>query len=173
VLAALCDEWNEGRGQDVHIVRDKAGIETSQRRPIAAAETADFRPSDWAVHLGIVVSFAAALGYPLVTGLLPASAIPAAVSHDCLLKSATGIPCPTCGFTRSCHALIGGNAVDSLKYNPFSPVYVLGLGILCILSIRAILRRRPLLLSPRVSTAVLVVLASAWLLKLLGPREFW
>ena len=152
---------------------DKAGLETGQDRPIGSADTASFRLGDWVVHLGIVVSFAAAIAYPLATGLLPSSGISAAISHDCLLKSATGIPCPACGFTRSCHALIRGDAVDSIRYNPFSLVYILGLGMLCVLSIRAIRRRRPLQLSPRVSAAILCFLAWAWLLKLLGPREFW
>lgn len=154
-------------------VWDNTGLETSQNHPIVSAEGADFSPGDWVVHLGIIVSFVVALLYPLLTGLFPSSGISAVVSHECLLKSATGIPCPACGFTRSCHVLMSGNSLDAWKYNPFSLVYIAGLGVLAVLSIRAILRHEPLQLSPRVSAAVLVVLASAWLWKLLGPREFW
>ncbi len=154
-------------------MRDNAGVEAAQDQAIACARCAHFTRGDWVVHLGIVVSFAAALVYPLVTGLFPSSRISSAVSHGCILKTVTGIPCPACGFTRSCHALLRGNAVDCFRYNPFSLVYIAGLGIIGVFSLRAIRRREPLLLPPRLSAVVLLVLATAWLLKLLGPREFW
>lgn len=152
---------------------NKTGLETNRNRPVASAGNASFTRGDWVVHLGIIVSFAAALAYPLITGLLPASGVSSAISHDCLLKSVTGIPCPTCGFTRSCHVLMQGNLLDCLKYNPFSLAYISGLGILCVLSLRAIRQRKPFELSRPVSAAVFVILGLAWLLKLLGPREFW
>ena len=36
----------------------------------------------------------------------------------CLLKSTTGLPCPGCGGTRAFLALVKGDLVSSLKYNP-------------------------------------------------------
>lgn len=157
----------------MRVVWDQAGLEASRERRVAAAERARFTPGDWVVHLGIVGSLVAALAYPLITGLFPSSRISSVISHGCLLKSVTGIPCPACGFTRSCHALIRGDVVDCFKYQPLSLVYLAGLGILGACSIRAILRREPLRLSSSVSAAIFLVLGSAWLLKLLAPREFW
>lgn len=37
----------------------------------------------------------------------------------CILKSATGIPCPACGTTRSIDALISGNFTSAWLLNPF------------------------------------------------------
>lgn len=36
----------------------------------------------------------------------------------CPLRSATGIPCPFCGMTRACVALVHGHLARSLAFNP-------------------------------------------------------
>ena len=49
----------------------------------------------------------------------------------CLIKHLTGIPCPTCGFTRGTLMFLRGNIIQSWLYNPllFSAI-----GIYCILA---------------------------------------
>ncbi len=37
----------------------------------------------------------------------------------CLVKNVTGIPCPSCGSTRAVEALIHGNIIESVLWNPF------------------------------------------------------
>lgn len=37
----------------------------------------------------------------------------------CLIKQTTGIPCPSCGSTRSMVELLDGNFMSSLQWNPF------------------------------------------------------
>ncbi|MFZ1083227.1 MAG: DUF2752 domain-containing protein [Candidatus Kryptoniota bacterium] len=56
-------------------------------------------------------------------------------THDslptfCLFKEVTGIPCPSCGTTRSLIALISGNIKESLLINPFGPMMALALIII-------------------------------------------
>lgn len=36
----------------------------------------------------------------------------------CPLRSLTGLPCPTCGATRAAEAMLGGQVVDAVVYNP-------------------------------------------------------
>jgi len=36
----------------------------------------------------------------------------------CLIKRLTGVPCPTCGFTRGAIALLNGNVVQAWLFNP-------------------------------------------------------
>ncbi len=48
----------------------------------------------------------------------------------CLFKKLTGLPCPSCGTTRSLLALIDGHLVDSLLINPFGAA--LGLAMMII-----------------------------------------
>jgi len=44
--------------------------------------------------------------------------------HDtlCLLRTMTGLPCPTCGGTRATLALAGGQWAAALRYNPLVTV---------------------------------------------------
>jgi len=36
----------------------------------------------------------------------------------CLVKRLTGVPCPTCGFTRGALSLLGGHIAQAWLYNP-------------------------------------------------------
>ncbi len=40
----------------------------------------------------------------------------------CLFRSATGLPCPSCGTTRSVQALMQGNVPLALLLNPFGMI---------------------------------------------------
>jgi hypothetical protein len=46
-----------------------------------------------------------------------------------MIKQVSGIPCPSCGSTRSLLSIINGNFIDSIMYNPIG--IILG-GILAI-----------------------------------------
>lgn len=53
----------------------------------------------------------------------------------CPFLKVTGLPCPGCGMTRSCLALLRGNWADVWRLNPFGPVFaafwaVVGAGLL-------------------------------------------
>lgn len=37
----------------------------------------------------------------------------------CMIKNATGYPCPSCGTTRAVQALYKGDLIGSIKFNPF------------------------------------------------------
>jgi len=43
----------------------------------------------------------------------------------CLMKHVTGIPCPSCGSSRSILSLLDGNMVDALYWNPLGIVILL------------------------------------------------
>jgi hypothetical protein len=46
----------------------------------------------------------------------------------CMMRRVTGIPCPTCGMTRSLASLVKGHFSQSLDYHPFGIVVA---GVLC------------------------------------------
>jgi hypothetical protein len=60
---------------------------------------------------------------------------PSGETTTCLIKSITGVPCPSCGTTRSILELLGGHLISSLQWNPMgiivlaimviSPVWIL------------------------------------------------
>jgi len=43
----------------------------------------------------------------------------------CIIKHVTGIPCPSCGSTRSVISLVNGNILDSLYWNPIGLILAL------------------------------------------------
>ena len=47
----------------------------------------------------------------------------------CLVKRITSIPCPSCGSTRSVLALLNGQFLDALYFNPLGFLMVLVLGV--------------------------------------------
>jgi hypothetical protein len=74
---------------------------------------------------------AAVLAAAMVHSLWPAdvAAMPDtfSVPHDeesiCMLRRVTGMPCPTCGVTRSFHALGQGDAAAAVRFHPLGPLY--------------------------------------------------
>ncbi|MBS6476040.1 MAG: DUF2752 domain-containing protein [Clostridiales bacterium] len=71
----------------------------------------------------------------------------------CPIRAITGIPCPTCGFTRAALALLQGDIMRSLHIHPM----LLPVVVSCLLFFHA----RPLKLSQRLTTAILLAVAAA------------
>jgi hypothetical protein len=47
------------------------------------------------------------------------------LAPDCVFKGLTGIPCPTCGSTRSVVYLAHGDVLSALAMNPLTTVFLL------------------------------------------------
>ena len=90
-----------------------------------------------------------------------------------LFKSLTGLPCPTTGGTRSIYALCNGQLRLSLNYNPMTlPIVALFLASAIWPAILWVRGKRPAI-SRWMVYCWLVVLASAWLAKMLGSPQYW
>lgn len=50
--------------------------------------------------------------------------------HACWIKQATGIPCPSCGSTRSAMALMNGEFFSAISINPIGIILLAGLLLL-------------------------------------------
>lgn len=91
-----------------------------------------------------------------------------------LLTALFHLPAPTTGGTRSLLALLQGDWRLSLYYNPFTIPILLCLGVTLLLCMTQWCRRRTFTLhQPWVIRAWLVVLAAAWVAKLLSPTQTW
>jgi hypothetical protein len=81
----------------------------------------------------------------------------------CSIRQQFGIPCPSCGLTRSVLLTLHGHLGAALEVNPGGPLVVLGVALLAALLFALALPRRPR--APRESDALVrraVVVASAY-----------
>ena len=46
-------------------------------------------------------------------------------TSTCLIKTITGVPCPSCGTTRSIFELLDGHVISSLQWNPMGLIVLL------------------------------------------------
>jgi hypothetical protein len=60
----------------------------------------------------------------------------------CPLHQVTGLPCPSCGATRSIGALLSGDMVQALWYNPLGLILAAGLVVLPVWLAADLLRER-------------------------------
>lgn len=85
----------------------------------------------------------------------------------CPWRAATGLPCPTCGTTRSALALLHGDIFSALATNPLATVVAVGFLLGGPLALAWALTARPLPPLPRVPwvalrVAVVLAVAANW-----------
>ncbi|MFT5107954.1 MAG: hypothetical protein ACI8XO_004797 [Verrucomicrobiales bacterium] len=98
----------------------------------------------------------------------------AVVPPSCNLKRLTGVPCPTCGGTRSTFALVQGKVFEAIAFNP----WIVALHLMIFFALVAWLLRRPqlnafayFLKRPKLAVVVLLgSLAANWVYVLLTQR---
>jgi hypothetical protein len=92
---------------------------------------------------------------------------------DSILRAFTGIPCPTTGATRSLLALVHGEWLQALLWNPFTLLYVALLACSGGLLANQALRRKRLVLSPLLARVWMASLAAGWVMKLAMGPKYW
>ncbi len=77
-------------------------------------------------RLYTVVMLACAVGSTWLW-IQSASLLPALTGDNstCLIKSISGVPCPSCGTTRSILELLDGHFITSLQWNPMGLIVLL------------------------------------------------
>ena len=88
------------------------------------------------------VLLACSIGYMWLYYHISSSFIENRSSEVCLLKSVTGVPCPSCGSTRSVVSLLEGDFSEALSLNPIGYILAIGLFILPIWIVRDLLVNR-------------------------------
>ncbi len=77
-------------------------------------------------RLYVLVLSACAIGYVWLYAGMTGKKTGFAPEEVCLIKHATGVPCPSCGTTRSAVDLLNGDFLQSLYTNPFG-ILVIGI----------------------------------------------
>lgn len=125
------------------------------------------------VFMAAVVIVAAAFILPCLWAHRKVEAL-ALLNQPCLLKAATGVPCPFCGGSRSAVAATRGQFVQSLKLSPLGIPVIWGSAffgvwlLLCALSGRDLGLRaaRKLLAKAPIGRILIIGLALLWAFKI-------
>jgi hypothetical protein len=81
----------------------------------------------------------------LLVGIATSRAWITAYAPHCMMHRLTGLDCPGCGGTRAFFALSRGDLLQSIRYNPWALILMIGLGIWGIKrAIRAVAPSHPL-----------------------------
>ncbi len=59
----------------------------------------------------------------------------------CIFKNVAGIPCPSCGSTRAVESILHGNVIESLLWNPFGVLLIIGFAITPIWLLKDIVKK--------------------------------
>ena len=93
----------------------------------------------------------------------------------CGFRDATGLPCPSCGMTRSWVWLVRGHVVEAFFYNPAGALLLVGLGVMGVIGAVRTFTRDPnriqvpiRVLSSVVIAWMLVPYLGGWFLRLAG-----
>ena len=111
--------------------------------------TLEKRPTD-SIDLGIIYGVIAVLVLVAARYLPVLDIVP-----SCVFKQLCGIPCPTCGATRSVAYLAGGDLTAAFLMNPAVPLALTAVLVLCLAQTSAGLRGSKLSFSLTVAEAAL------------------
>ena len=90
-----------------------------------------------------------------------------------ILKSITGLPCPTTGMTRSVLSLMNGDIWSFFLYNPFTTVYIVLAGISVIFLLSRFLQKQEFLLPKALEWGWCFFLFSGLVLKFALGKNYW
>jgi len=86
------------------------------------------RPGDRVFHglvAGVLVAVSVGSLWPADVASMPSTfSVPSKDGHTiCMLRRMTGMPCPTCGVTRSFRAMGNGAWAEAVGFHPLGPLY--------------------------------------------------
>ena len=114
----------------------------------------------------ILISCAVSLAYPLLSAA-------GALHLACIFRTLTGLPCPTCGYSRAVSSAMDLDLAESFLHNPGWIIWIGFQGWLIFIGLMSIIRGRQALLGMRHLLIFIVLIALIWAAKfLIGPEYY-
>ena len=122
--------------------------------------------SGYGLNLLIAITCLGTLVYPFLdrAGILNA---------NCLFKSITGLPCPTCGYSTAIGCLIGGDILHSFLHNPGWIFWVALQSLLLFIGIKSLLTGRQASIPGRLVIVLAALILLTWAAKFAIGREYY
>jgi len=95
------------------------------------------------------------------------------LSVNCLFKSLTGLPCPTCGYSTAIGCLIGGDILHSFLHNPGWIFWIALQVLLVFIGIKSIVTGRQIAIPGRLVLILAVLILLTWAAKFVIGSEYY
>jgi hypothetical protein len=121
---------------------------------------------------GYIINFLIALSClgTLVYPLLDSGGV---LSFNCIFKSITRLPCPTCGYSTALGCLLEGNPGQSFLHNPGWILWVALQVLLVYIGIRSVVLGRQAVIPGRLIIPIIVLILLTWASKfIIGPQYY-
>ncbi len=135
-------------------------------RILATERNGRLSPTGYLVNVLIAVSCLGSLAYPF----LDAAGI---LSFHCIFKSLTGLPCPTCGYSRAVGCLLRGEFLQSFLHNPGWIVWIALQLLLVYTGIRSLVTGKQAVIPGRMIIPLAVLILLTWVGKFLIGSEYY
>jgi hypothetical protein len=89
----------------------------------------------------------------------------------CTFRRATGLPCPSCGLSRSWSALLHGRFRESVAFHPLGPIKVLAAVALMLRADEKVPGLAERLKSPAIAGSLVTGWVAVWVARLLAARR--
>jgi hypothetical protein len=123
-------------------------------------------PFGYLVNSLIAISCLGTLSYPF----LDAGGI---LSFDCLFRSITGLPCPSCGYSTAIGCLIAGDLAHSFLHNPGWIFWIALQLTLVFIGVKSIITGRQAILSGMLILPLAILIVLTWIAKFIIGPEFY
>ena len=91
----------------------------------------------------------------------------------CIFKHLTHYPCPTCGFSRAVQYSIRGDFKTGILYSPLWILLVVYHLYLIVISTRALVTSRQVLINKRILLVIIISLTLSWILKFVIGETYY
>ncbi len=141
-------------------------MEAGLDRSLALERNGRLTAAGYALNALIVFTCLGTLVYPLLDrgGIL---------KINCIFKSITGLPCPTCGYSTAIGCLIGGNVYQSFLYNPGWFFWIAFQLLLVIIGTKSLVTGRQVSLPGRLVLVLAVFILLTWAAKFMIGKAYY
>ena len=109
----------------------------------------------------------------LLYPLIPGSAKSSLYLNQCLFKSATGLPCPGCGYDRGLNLLLDGQIYEAFMHNLMLPFFIILPVIFIVVGVQIIYKGHLISVPKKYILVIVLFVAISWILKFVMGSEYY
>jgi len=136
-------------------------------KPLALERNGRLTFTGYLVNALILISCLGTLAYPVL------SYYGTIIHFDCIFKEITGLPCPSCGYSKAIGCVLQKDLSQSFLHNPGWIMWIAFQGLLIFLGAKSLMTGKQAVIRLRLLVALIILILSVWTGKLLIGPEYY